>query len=391
VVKIGIDATSVWGLDDGLLNGMILYTVHLTRDLISTDSENTYFVYCRGKLPSVFEHHGSNAHFIELPSKNRKFLMQWTLPRAARRDGVDVMFYPYNSGALFSGVPSVVTIHDLHPFVIRERFEKIHNVEKKGETLSAAFNRVYWKQMLRQSCARSTRVIAVSETTKSDIVRVFGTPADKVDVVHEAADKQRFNEDSDGVDRAAFIAKHGLPNRYVLVVGTHAYKNIEGVIAAFKLAKRDGLGSIGLVIAGNKAWLGGDVLKLATESALADDIVLTGFFPDADLKYLYQFAELFLFPSFYEGFGLPILEAFSCGTPVITSDRGAMPEVAGEAAVLVDPNDHRQIADKIRDVISDQHLQNDMSRAGLKRASQFSWERAARETRESLLEAATAD
>lgn len=388
-MKIGIDATSVWGLDDGLLNGMILYTVQLTRNLISSDSENSYCVYCRGKIPSVFEGYVDKARFVELPSKNRKFLMQWTLPRAARRDRVDVMFYPYNSGALFSGMPSVVTIHDLHPFVIRERFEKIHSLEKKGETLSAAFNQVYWKQMLRQSCARSTRVIAVSETTKSDIVQIFGTPGSKVDVVHEAADNQRFNTDSDGVDRSAFLMKHGLPDRYILVVGTHAYKNIEGIIAAFKEAKQDGLGPIGLVIAGNKAWLGDDVLELASDSALADDLVLTGFFPDADLKYLYQFADLFLFPSFYEGFGLPILEAFSCGTPVITSDRGAMPEVAGNAAVLVDPNDHRQIAEKIRDVVSNRELQDDLSRAGLERASQFSWARAARETRESLFSAAS--
>jgi glycosyltransferase involved in cell wall biosynthesis len=387
-MKIGIDATSVWGLKDGLLNGMIAYTVHLVRNLVMSDDDNEYVVFCRQSVPNVFTAESKQARFTTLQSTNRKILQQWSLPRAVAQEGLDVMFYPYNSASLFSSVPSVVTIHDLHPFVIKERFERIHSIEQHGSTLMSRFNQLYWKGILRESCRRADKIIAVSATTKDDIVNVFGTSPERVHVVHEAVDGKRFNTCKDGKDRSEFLQSHNLPGRYVLAVGTHAYKNVEGIVDAFQLARSNGCDGLGLVIAGNTATLGSDVTDAIKESEYSKDIVLTGFFPDSDLKYLYQFAEMYLFPSFYEGFGLPILEAFSCGVPVITSDRGAMPEVAGEAAVLVNPEDHAEIARKIAEVSSDQNMRDELIQAGLKRAAQFTWERAADETREVLVRAA---
>ncbi len=387
-MRIGIDATSVWGLGDGLLNGMIAYTAQLTKNLVTSDRENSYFVYCRGEIPEIFADCAGSATFIPLSSSNRKLLMQWTLPRAAKNDGIDVLFFPYNSAALFSSIPWVVTIHDLHPFVVTDRFKRIHDSTSGRKGISSQFNQAYWKWILRQSCARSTRVIAVSQKTKSDIVEIFGTRPDKIDVVHEAADHDRFNMNPDSVSRLEFLERYDLPDRYILVVGTHAYKNIEGILSAYRHAVSKGLMDVGLVIAGNKAWLGTDDVELIATGAGASRIVLTGFFPDADLKYLYQFADLFLFPSFYEGFGLPILEAFSCGTPVITSNTGAMPEVAGEAAILVDPNNHVAIAEQLITVLNDAELRKNLANAGRDRARDFSWSKAAAETRGSLVRAA---
>jgi len=381
-VKIGIDATSVWGLKDGLLNGMIAYTVHLTRNLLTKDDPDCdYIVYCRDKVPEVFADVQDRAVFVPLPSGNRKILQQWSLPRAASRDAVDVIFYPYNSAALFFSPPSVVTIHDLHPFVIEDRFQRIHSTEQHGNTIASGINQRYWKFILRESSRRAGRVIAVSATTKEDIVSIFGTSPDRVDVVHEAVDGARFNIDRDTVERSSFLGKHRLPDRYLLAVGTHAYKNIEGIVAAFETLRATSGHSVGLVIAGNIATVGADILESIRGSAYSDDIVLTGFFPDSDLKYLYQFSELFLFPSFYEGFGLPILEAFACGTPVVTSATGAMPEVAGEAALLVDPDNHDEIAAAVRQVLDDGGRRQELVRRGLERAAQFTWSRAAEETR----------
>ena len=216
--------------------------------------------------------------------------------------------------------------------------------------------------------------------TKRDIVNIFHIPPENVDVIYEGVDKEYFNIDNHGQDLGRFREKYNLPNRYILCLGINAYKNIEGAVSSFCMIKKNYAHSLKLVIAG-KNYLGEGIFQLVRDLNLENEIIFTGFFPQKDVKYLYQCAEVFLFPSFYEGFGLPVLEAFACGAPVVTSSTaGSLPEVAGEAALLVDPNDHEEIASAVLKLLDDKDFRDKKRQQGLKQVEKFSWEEAARMT-----------
>ena len=154
---------------------------------------------------------------------------------------------------------------------------------------------------------------------------------------------------------------------------------MEGAIKAFSAVRLQS-GLLELVVTGNKNYLGQEVYQIIEDLGLTQSVIFTGFFPDKEMKYLYQCAELLLFPSFYEGFGLPVLEAFACGIPVVTSTSGALPEVAGQAALLVNASDANDIACSVLKVLSDKGLRDRLRQQGLCRARGFSWEKSARET-----------
>jgi glycosyltransferase involved in cell wall biosynthesis len=287
------------------------------------------------------------------------------------------MFFPYNSAALFSPCRSVVTIHDLHPYVIADRFSLVHGPDLQGGRLRSTVNKLYWKKMLIAACRRMDHIIAVSKSTKRDITDIFKIPAGSVSVVHEGVDTSYFNVDSNGQDPDSFRKTYNLPQHYILCVGTHAYKNIEGAIRAFSIIRAKHNQEIHLVIAGKKSYLGRNIPELVSSLQLGPYVVFTDFFPDKDLKYLYQQAEMFLFPSFYEGFGLPVLEAFACGIPVVTSNKGSLPEVSGDAALLVDPSDPQDIAAAMLRLLRDGAFRKKLIQKGFKQVEKFSWAKAA--------------
>jgi glycosyltransferase involved in cell wall biosynthesis len=379
-VKIGIDATGIWGLKDGLLNGIMRYTIHLINNLIEIDKDNQYYIYCRDEIPVHLNREHSSVTFRVFKSRNRKILQQVKLPIAALCDRLDLMFFPYHSASLLSPCTSIVVIHDLHPFVIPQRYEKIHSVSASGKGLVYSINKIYWEKMLRWSAKKMDGIIAVSQATKKDIVNIFGVPPEKVYVTYEGVDRSYFNTDTEDMDPEKFRKKYNLPDRYILCVGTHAYKNIEGIIKTIHILKNKYSDTVKVVIAGNKAYLSDDIFELIARLELEDQIIFTGFFPGEDLKHLYHCAELFLFPSFYEGFGLPILEAFACGIPVVTSTAGALPEVAGDAALLADPDDPDEIASAVNKLLSDNHIIEEKRQKGFEQVEKFSWEESARLT-----------
>lgn len=375
-MRIGIDATGIWGIRGGLVN----YTLHIVNNLIKIDNENTYYVYCRDEIPNHLSTRSASVTFRVFKSRNRKLTQQIQLPIAALFDRLDLIFFPFNSASILCPCKSVVTIHDLQPYVIPERYAKIHRSEIHGSSLGSMINKVYWKKILKIACKRADRIIAVSYATKRDIENFFHIPGEKIEVVYEGVDKEYFNIDSDGKDLASFREEYNLPERYILCVGTNAYKNTEGAIKSFSIIKKKCQDSVKLVIAG-KNYLGAEIFQLVKDLKLENEIIFTGYFPNDDLKYLYQCAEVFLFPSYYEGFGLPVLEAFACGTPVVTSTtEGALPEVAGEAAMLVDPNDPQEIASSVLALLTDRDLRDKKRQQGLKQVEEFSWEEAARKT-----------
>jgi len=222
-------------------------------------------------------------------------------------------------------------------------------------------------------------IITLSEYSKNDIVKWLGIPQEKIYVTHSGVDK-RFKPTGDAAMPDEIKKRFGISNRYILFVGNQKpHKNSIGTLKAFKMAvKKERLPHY-LILVGIKK----DIIE-DKNNGIGDEfnnrIICIDNLTDNDLIKLYQSADLFLLPSLYEGFGLPMLEAMACGVPVITSNRTSIPEVTGNAAILVDPENIQEIADAICKVLKDENLKSDLIRKGLEQAKMFSWKRMAEET-----------
>ncbi|MCP4424064.1 MAG: glycosyltransferase family 4 protein, partial [Chloroflexi bacterium] len=258
--------------------------------------------------------------------------------------------------------PTVVTVYDLSFMHFPEAFP--------------AAQRLYLTSQTRHACRRASRVIAISESGRQDIRRFFGTPQERIDVVYPGVDGAYRPLPLEDV--VAFRRRQGLPERFILHVGTlQPRKNISTLIEAFsQTAPRDAA----LVLAGGKGWLFDEIFGQVKALGVQDRVRFTGYVPDEDLPLWYNAASLLVFPSLYEGFGMPVVEAMACGTPVAASDASSIPEAAGEAALLFNPQDVAELGDRIMAVLRDPYLAATMREKGLKQAQKFSWQRAGRET-----------
>lgn len=267
---------------------------------------------------------------------------------------------------LAAACPTVITVHDLS-FL---RFP----------TAFRPFNRAYLSLFTRWSTRRAARVIAVSASTRQDVIALCGVPAEQVIVVPNGVNAQFAPAAASAV--AEFRRRAGLPDRFILFLGTlEPRKNIEGLLAAYAQARRRSTAPLPkLVIAGGKGWYYETIFARVTDLALTDAVIFPGYVPTEALPWWYRAAEVFVYPSRFEGFGLPVLEAMACGTPVITSDASALPEVAGDAALLVPPDDVAGLADALLRTLTEPELRDHLRAAGLRQAAQFSWARTATET-----------
>jgi len=229
---------------------------------------------------------------------------------------------------------------------------------------------------------RADHIIAVSESTKKDTMQLLGVPERKISVIHEAANpiyKQLDREEA----RRRLAETYELPEHFILFVSTlEPRKNITALLQAYYQLIDDYKLPHKLVLAGRKGWLFDDVFNTVSRLKIEDDCIFLGRVPLEHLPYLYNAAEALVHPAFYEGFGLPPLEAMACGTPVVVSNVSALPEIVGDAGLLADPNDVEELEVAIYRALTDTDLRETMIERGLKRAALFSWERAARETLE---------
>lgn len=262
------------------------------------------------------------------------------------------------------GVPTVLTVHDL----IFRRYPAHHK----------RLNRWYLNTTMPLFCRRADHIIAVSEQSKRDVIEAYGIPAEKITVIYEAADPRFRPQPPEDV--AAARARYGLPEQYVLFVSTiEPRKNLSRLLAAFERVHAAGLADA-LVIVGKRGWLFDAFFADLAHSPAKDAVIFPGFVPDADLPAVYAGAQAMAFPSEFEGFGLPVLEAMACGAPVVCSDTSSLPEVAGDAALLVDPLNVDALAAALARVLQDEPLREQMRARGLAQAARFSWARAAEET-----------
>lgn len=232
---------------------------------------------------------------------------------------------------------------------------------------------------LRRGIERADAIIAISEFTKREFVELLGADPARIHVVYPAADA-RFGPDADAPARDAVLARYGLRRPYLLYVGVLApHKNVGTLVRVFRRLKHGRRIPHQLVLCGRATW-GRDTVEAARDLIASGDCAVLDFVPGADLPHLYHGADAFATLSLYEGFGIPVLEAMACGVPVVTSNAGSLPEVAGDAAIQVAPTDEPAIADTLHRVLGDPGLRDDLRARGFRQAARFGWPEAARQT-----------
>jgi glycosyltransferase involved in cell wall biosynthesis len=260
---------------------------------------------------------------------------------------------------------TVVTVYDLS-FM---RFPEVYNRP----------NRVYLNTFAPPSLRRADRVITISEDARRDVIELCGVPPERVTTILLAADDRFQPAPADEI--AAFRALHGLPERFVLYLGTlQPRKNIETLVRAYAQLRNEGSDNHALVIAGGRGWQFDSIFNLIRELGIEAFVHLPGFVPDDEQPLWYSSATVFAFPSRYEGFGLPLLEAMACGAPVVSSSASSLPEVVGDAGMLVDPSDVEGWCSALHQLLEDEPRRAALAAAGRGRAQAFSWRRMAAET-----------
>lgn len=315
----------------------------------------------------------SHAITIHMAGRPQGYLwMQRAFPRACRHTQADVALIQY-MGPFRSPCPFVTLIHDTVWRTMPQTFPKR--------------NRLVLDLFIPGTIRRAAAVVAGSAFAVGEIERHFPRATGKTHVVPYAID-DIFRPVTDPARLAEVRARYGLPEKYILSVGLlQPRKNVEGLIEAYRmLIHAEELRQYGLVITGKKGWMTGPLLAAA--ESLGNAVTFTGYVPDEDLPALYTMASCFVYPSLYEGFGLPPLEAMACGTPVVTSNVASLPEVCGDAATLVPPQDHRAIAAAVLQALTEQHVRESMVRRGLEQAAKYNWVESARRLVRVLREAA---
>jgi glycosyltransferase involved in cell wall biosynthesis len=354
-------------------SGVGHYTQQLLAALAAIDRENRYTCVVARDGPGLPVRQANVASWATGVSFENHLLGDlWLLaylPLRLRALGADV----YHGPAVFLphlklGYRLVVTIHDLVSFLFPETVPRKYSL--------------YMRLMTRVAARSADRIIAVSRATKDDLRRVLGVPEERVAVIHEAVGPEFAAPVPEAAVRAV-RERYGLRSPFCLFVGNlEPRKNLPRLIEAFGLlrARTGGGPRPQLVLAGTRAWLHSPIFRAVEAHGLAADVVFTGYVPAADLPALYAGAACFVFPSVYEGFGLPVLEAMAAGTPVVAARAGAIPEVAGDAALLVDATRPPEVADALASLLGDPALRARLAAAGRARAAAFTWEDAARRT-----------
>ena len=366
-MRVAIDARKLHDF------GIGTYTRNLLRHLARLDHDTEYVLLCQEPDLRIAEQLGPNFRTVLEPSPNYSIREQIHVPWVLRREQPDVFHAPHYVLPPAIRCHSVVTIHDC-----------IHLMFPQYLPNRAAY--FYAKASMWMAARRSDRILTVSEASKRDILRFFNVPPEKIVVVYNAID-ERFRATPAEEDVARVRERYQLDHGFVLYAGNiKPHKNLVRLIEAFDELRKAGFEDLKLLIIGDEISKLPALRRAVHEHKLHKHVRFLGYLPDETLAILYRLAAVFVFPSLYEGFGLPPLEAMASGAPVVTSNVSSLPEVAGDAAVLVDPYDVGSIVDGITRVLTDPALADDLRRKGRERARDFSWERSVARTRDLYLE-----
>jgi glycosyltransferase involved in cell wall biosynthesis len=324
------------------------------------DTDYTIFTRWGDDLPKRDDFRLQGSHW---PTESRSVRILWeqlVWPWQSRK--LDLMHSMAFVTPLVAPCPTVVTVYDLSFLHFPERFPTLQ--------------RWYLTSQTKRSCRAAKRVITISESSREDVHTFFGVPLSQIDVVYPGVNGRYHPLPSEQI--TTFRQKYNLPERFILHVGTlQPRKNISTLLDA--LAKLDDT-DVHLVLAGGKGWLYDEIFAQIEALGLVDRVFFPGYVADEDLPLWYNTADLFAFPSVYEGFGMPVVEAMACGTPVLASNASSIPEAVGDAGLLFNPQDANELAERMASVLGDSDLSATMRTKGLQHAKNFSWEAAGRET-----------
>ena len=369
-MRIGIDVTSA--ITQG--GGIGRYTRELVRALVATDQENEYRFFSAKPIakPPVENPvpQASNTSYHPSPLNERWLYrlwyraqlpipVQWTMGKLDLFHSPDFVLPP-TSGK----IPTLLTVHDLSFVFFPDVYPK---------PLVAYLNKV-----VPRSVKKASHILADSQATKEDLIRVYGVTEDKITVLYSGADK-RFQPVTDGSKIRAVRQKHNLVNTpYILSVGTvQPRKNYQMLIRAFAPVAQHHPHN--LIISGGKGWLYDEMMAEVEKQGLNGRVHFIGFVDDEDLPTLYSEATLFVMPSIYEGFGIPILEAMGCGTPVISSNVSSLPEVTGDASVLLPPDNQLAWTEAIENLLQNPAQREALVKLGFAQTKKFSWQKSAKQ------------
>jgi glycosyltransferase involved in cell wall biosynthesis len=362
--RVGID----FHVAGGIYQGVRTYLTNLIEAMLTVPSGLSYFVYTQHpERMTRWQGNHTSLRPKGLPSRYGRFNLLLGFPAWAIRDHL-ALFHSQYVLPVHLSCKSVLTIHDIlfesHP----EFFPDSH--------------RRLIKFFIPFSAKRANRIISVSEFTKRQIMDYYRVPEEKIEAIYEGASR-KFRPLKDNNYLFSKLKAYGIKKKYILFVGRiEPRKNIVGLLKAFDYVRQRGRKDLCLVIVGNqdKIFEEKELFKKVKEMQLDSDVVFTGGVGEDDLVALYNGAEVLTYPAFAEGFGLPVLEAMACGTPVITSNTSALPEVAGEAAILVNPYSFQDIGEALEGLLDRQDLSKELSAKGLERAKRFCWEKTAEKT-----------
>jgi glycosyltransferase involved in cell wall biosynthesis len=355
-MRIAIDARKLHDY------GIGTYVRNLLRQIARQDHENEYVLICSPQDCASVEALAEN--FRAIPDRSRPYSIreQITVPLDLRRERAELFHAPHYVLPPLVPCRSVVTIHDC----IHLRFPQY---------LPNRVAYVYARTFLWAATHQADRILTVSEASKRDILQYFNVPPERIEVIYNGIDERFWTPPADeAVERVR--QRYQLNDPFILYTGNiKPHKNLVRLIEAFQQLRRSGFDQLKLLILGDEISRYATLRRAVHRHKLHKHVRFHGFVPDDTLAIFYRLAAAFVFPSLYEGFGLPPLEAMASGTPVVTSNVSSLPEVVGDAALLIDPTDVDAIAGAIRMVLTDAALRDDLRERGWRRAREFSWER----------------
>lgn len=360
-MKIAIDARSI-NFYNG--TGIGTYTENVFKNLINIDDVNNYHVFWSGNNYEIIKK--ENCKIVMTSKKHQRFFEDYYFPENISKENIDIYHMPQNGIGFSQEITckKVVTIHDLIPYVM-------------PETVGRGYLLKFLKEM-PIIIGGSDGIITVSEFSKHDILKFFPVDESKIFVTPLAADKKYVPLDK--IHCKNFLkAAYNLTDPFILYLGGFSErKNVSSVIIAFSKIYKDLNKKYNLVIVGGYNDPDQKLVKLATELKINSHVIFTGFVPEDHLPLFYNCCDAFIYPSFYEGFGLPPLEAMNCGAPVIASNLTSIPEVVGDGGILINPYDVSEISLAIGNLLSNESLRSELSSKALIRAKDFSWQNTAR-------------
>jgi len=364
-MNIAIDGTII---REGI-TGTGFYITNLINGLVKIDNLNSYYIFGDEKyLRRYVKVDKKNFNIVHQRFRNRIIRVLWEyfiFPFKLKKLKIDILHSPNYITPLFKfGFKIILTIHDLTFLLFPEKYP--------------ITKRLLFSKMLPVFIKISDKIIAVSENTKKDILKLFNVLEAKIIVTYESY-PDYYNYSIDKEKAKEILIKYGIEKKYILYIGMiEPRKNIISILKAF--VELDKELEIDLVIVGKKGWYFKEIeeyMMKIEKLKLRNNIIFTGYVPEEELKYFYKAALMFIYPSLYEGFGLPPLQAMSCGTPVITSNVSSLPEVVGDAAIKINPDNLGELKNSIRCLYADKGKREDLIRKGLENSKKFSLEKVA--------------